>query len=187
LYESESDMDSYLKFIFPEAVSLERQRTAVVPKFFTFMCTNAEGINSYFHCLIYFEQFTVFDMLHDDDPKLDEMRRKLELRKQNKTKNRVSINSLKNGNLEPGSQSTLAESLFKRKTAQRNGVVNQSYNFNNSASKDDSNKLVMTAVQEAHGEDETIQLKLVRKISNSFMDPVKDKVIETDLPTFGRS
>lgn len=45
----------------------------MIPKFFTFMCTDSEGINSYFHCLIYYEQFSKFAILHDDDPKINEL------------------------------------------------------------------------------------------------------------------
>lgn len=30
------------------------------------MCTDGEGINSFFHCLIYYEQFSKFDIMHDD-------------------------------------------------------------------------------------------------------------------------
>lgn len=37
------------------------------------MCTDSEGINSYFHCLIFYEQFSKFAILHDDDPKIDEL------------------------------------------------------------------------------------------------------------------
>jgi len=52
-------MNSYLKFIFPQGVSVETNKENVVPKFFTFMSTDENGINAYFHCLIFFEQFTV--------------------------------------------------------------------------------------------------------------------------------
>lgn len=55
MYESESEMEKYLKFIFPEKISIERQQKSVVPKFFTFMCTDGDGNNSYFHCLTFYE------------------------------------------------------------------------------------------------------------------------------------
>ena len=32
------------------------------------MATDGEGVNTYFHCLIYYELFNKFDVLHDDDP-----------------------------------------------------------------------------------------------------------------------
>lgn len=55
MYASDQEMSSYLKFVFPSSISLERQDENVVPKFFTFMSTDDQGINAYFHCLIFYE------------------------------------------------------------------------------------------------------------------------------------
>jgi hypothetical protein len=48
-------MESYLKFVFPEKISIEQRDLNVIPKFFTFMSTDGEGSNSYFHCLVFYE------------------------------------------------------------------------------------------------------------------------------------
>lgn len=37
------------------------------PKFFTFMSTDAAGINCYYHCMIFYEQFSMNDIMHDFD------------------------------------------------------------------------------------------------------------------------
>ena len=57
-------MQSYLKFIFPAKITIEKTQAsdAVVPKFFTFMSTDSDGYNAYFHCLLFFEQFTNEDI-----------------------------------------------------------------------------------------------------------------------------
>jgi hypothetical protein len=51
------------------------------------MCTDSEGINSYFHCLIYYEQFSKFQVLHDDDSELAERLKKKTSGKQGKNAN----------------------------------------------------------------------------------------------------
>lgn len=61
-------MANYLKFVFPGMISIERSDEAVVPKFFTFMSTDENGINAYFHCLIFYEQFSMDDIKFDFDP-----------------------------------------------------------------------------------------------------------------------
>jgi hypothetical protein len=61
-------MANYLKFVFPGSISIERSDEAVVPKFFTFMSTDENGINAYFHCLIFHEQFSMDDIKFDFDP-----------------------------------------------------------------------------------------------------------------------
>ena len=38
-----------------------------MPKFFTFMSTDENGSNSYFHCLIFYEFFTQSDIISDFD------------------------------------------------------------------------------------------------------------------------
>jgi hypothetical protein len=55
MYSTPEEMEPYLKFVYPEKISIERQQKAVVPQFYTFMCTDGDGINSYFHCLIFWE------------------------------------------------------------------------------------------------------------------------------------
>ena len=89
LYQSAEEMEPYLKFIYPEMISIERNTKDVIPKFFTFMSTDVEGSNSYFHCLVYYELFTKFDVLHDDDPKIDEMIERLK----RKSKGRIGVNA----------------------------------------------------------------------------------------------
>ena len=37
------------------------------PKFFTFMSTDGEGFNSFFHCLIFYDEVHESDVLTDDD------------------------------------------------------------------------------------------------------------------------
>ena len=39
-------------------MQIHEQVSLVAPKFFTFMTTDQDGYNSYFHCLIYYERFT---------------------------------------------------------------------------------------------------------------------------------
>lgn len=55
MYELESEMENYLKFVFPSNISIEHDDQQVKPKFFTFMSTDANGINAYYHCLIFYE------------------------------------------------------------------------------------------------------------------------------------
>lgn len=55
LYRPDAEMEPYLKFVFPERISIERRVQSVVPKFYTFMSTDGDGINAYFHCLIFYE------------------------------------------------------------------------------------------------------------------------------------
>jgi len=68
-------------------VTIERERKDVIPKFFTFMCTDSEGINSYFHVLIYYEQFSKFQVVHDDDSEIVERLKKKTSGKQGKNAN----------------------------------------------------------------------------------------------------
>ena len=60
-------MRLYLKFVFPEKITIERDERSVAPKFFTFMSTDPEGVNAYFHCLIFYEQFSQYEIKHDFD------------------------------------------------------------------------------------------------------------------------
>lgn len=56
MFGSEDEQQGYLKFIFPCKVSIEHNAgQSIIPRFFTFMSTNPEGVNSYFHCLIFYE------------------------------------------------------------------------------------------------------------------------------------
>jgi hypothetical protein len=44
--------------VFPDLIDLTSgQNEQITPKFFTFMATDAEGVNSYFHCLTFSELF----------------------------------------------------------------------------------------------------------------------------------
>ena len=103
MYTDADDMRQYLKHIFPNKISIEYAvREEIIPRFFTFMCTDAEGINTYFHCLFYYEQINKFDVLHDDDPMIAETIKKLKLRALSR-KNRISssISDLFNDEEEP--------------------------------------------------------------------------------------
>ena len=55
MYDEEIEMKPYLKFVFPEKISIERSDRTVAPKYFTFMSTDGDGVNAYFHCLIFHE------------------------------------------------------------------------------------------------------------------------------------
>jgi len=61
-------MANYLKFVFSDNISIERSDNEVVPKFFTFMSTDENGSNAYFHCFIFYEQFNMDDIKYDFDP-----------------------------------------------------------------------------------------------------------------------
>ena len=92
LYGAEEEMYGYLKFIFPCKISIEHNcNQSLVPRFFTFMSTNPEGINSYYHCLIFHEQVNKFDLLHEDDESIEEVVRKLKKKHKN-PRNRISSN-----------------------------------------------------------------------------------------------
>ena len=67
LYMPDAEMEPYLKFVYPERISIERRVQSVVPKFYTFMSTDGDGINAYFHCLIFYEQFSLYDIKKDFD------------------------------------------------------------------------------------------------------------------------
>lgn len=67
LYSPQEEMEPYLKFVFPERITIERRVESVVPKFYTFMSTDGDGINAYFHCLIFYEQFSLYDIKQDFD------------------------------------------------------------------------------------------------------------------------
>ncbi len=67
LYSPQEEMEPYLKFVFPERITIERRVESVVPKFYTFMSTDGDGINAYFHCLIFYEQFSLYDIKKDFD------------------------------------------------------------------------------------------------------------------------
>lgn len=71
-------MQSYLQFVFPAQISIERQQESdiIVPKFFTFMATDSDGFTSYFHCLIFYEQFTKDEIKNDFDKVVQERARK---------------------------------------------------------------------------------------------------------------
>lgn len=68
MYSQDTEMEPYLKFVYPEKISIERQEQSVVPKFFTFMSTDGDGVNAYFHCLIFYEQFSLYEIKNDFDP-----------------------------------------------------------------------------------------------------------------------
>ena len=58
MYSEESEMVPYMKFVFPDLIDLTSgQNEQITPKFFTFMATDAEGVNTYFHCLTFSELF----------------------------------------------------------------------------------------------------------------------------------
>jgi len=86
-------MQSYLKFIFPAKITIERKEESdsVVPKFFTFMSTDCDGHNAYFHCLVFFEYFTNEDIKNDFDNVLLESRRKSVHRKHEDHRNNLNF------------------------------------------------------------------------------------------------
>ena len=69
LYEPEEESQKILPLIFPQKVDiLENPSEEVMkPKFFTFMTTDPLGVNTFTHCIIYYELFTKYDALHDDE------------------------------------------------------------------------------------------------------------------------
>ena len=58
LYEPEEEVQPFLQFVFPSHIDIVKSKSKVKPKFFTFMSTNCEGMNTYFHCLTFFEKFS---------------------------------------------------------------------------------------------------------------------------------
>jgi hypothetical protein len=67
LYQSSDDVSMFLKFVFPDKIEIKQDESDVVPKFFTFMSTDAEGMVAFFHCLIYYEKYTLNDIFNDYD------------------------------------------------------------------------------------------------------------------------
>jgi hypothetical protein len=57
----------FLKFVFPDKIEIKQDESDVVPKFFTFMSTDAEGQVAFFHCLTYYEKYTLNDIFNDYD------------------------------------------------------------------------------------------------------------------------
>lgn len=75
---------------------------AHAPKFYTFMSTDSDGFNSFFHCLIVFEEINDFDISTDFDKVTDILKQKSPNKKRDK--------SLKNEEIEhPG----LGDTIFK--------------------------------------------------------------------------
>lgn len=69
LYEPEEDSQKMLNLIFSQKVDIieSPSEEAIKPKFFTFMTTDQLGVNTFAHCIIYYELFTKYDALHDDE------------------------------------------------------------------------------------------------------------------------
>lgn len=69
LYEPEEESQKILQLIFPQKVDILESPSdeMVKPKFFTFMTTDPQGVNTFTHCIIYYELFTKYDALHDDE------------------------------------------------------------------------------------------------------------------------
>ena len=53
--------------MFPE--NIEIQYKPIEPKFYTFMSTDGGGFNSFFHCLIFYEEINEAELLYDFDVK----------------------------------------------------------------------------------------------------------------------
>lgn len=72
LYEPEEESQKILQLIFPQKVDIleSPSEEMVKPKFFTFMTTDPLGVNTFTHCIIYYELFTKYDVLHDDEDPL---------------------------------------------------------------------------------------------------------------------
>ena len=103
MYTSELEMNPYLKFVFPENISIEKQYESVVPKFFTFMSTDGDGVNSYFHCLIFHEQISKYDVLKETEQfcsksYINRMRGKTfkEIQKNSRVSHSANVTSIKN-------------------------------------------------------------------------------------------
>jgi len=67
MYQSNEEVQPFLKFVFPDKIEIKYDENDVVPKFFTFMSTDAEGMVAFFHCLIYYEKYTLNDIFNDYD------------------------------------------------------------------------------------------------------------------------
>jgi hypothetical protein len=72
LYKDPEEQRGYLKFVFPSGIQIEqRSSEAIVPRYFSTMGTDAAGINTYFHCLIYYEQYSQLDVMQFCDAEID--------------------------------------------------------------------------------------------------------------------
>ena len=77
LYQEESGVIPFLKFVFPKKISIEQSDSDVIPKYFTFMSTEGDGSVSYFHSLIFYEQITNHDIKEDFDHHAARMKNKM--------------------------------------------------------------------------------------------------------------
>lgn len=77
LYENAENVNMFLKFVFPDKIEIKQDESDVVPKFFTFMSTDAEGQVAFFHCLTFYEKYTL-DGLRSD---YDDLNQVMKLRK----------------------------------------------------------------------------------------------------------
>ncbi len=77
LYQEESGVIPFLKFVFPKQISIEQSDSDVIPKYFTFMSTEGDGSVSYFHSLIFYEQITQHDIKEDFDHHAARMKNKM--------------------------------------------------------------------------------------------------------------
>jgi hypothetical protein len=51
--------------VFPEKITTEYQ--PLEPKFYTFMSTDSSGFNSFFHCLIFYDEVNEAELAYDFD------------------------------------------------------------------------------------------------------------------------
>lgn len=91
MYSQDSEMEPYLKFVYPDKISIERQEQSSIPKFFTFMSTDGDGVNAYFHCLIFFEQFSLYEIKNDFDHVTAKHTAERRRRLRNRNASRVSL------------------------------------------------------------------------------------------------
>jgi hypothetical protein len=67
LYQEPNEEIPFLKFVFPDYITITCVVEETVPKFYTFMSTNPDGKNAFYHSLIFYEKFYAHDLKTDFD------------------------------------------------------------------------------------------------------------------------
>ena len=65
MYSVKSAVESRLNFVFPDKVRVNFTENDSIPKFFTFVGTDGDVEQQYFHTLIYYEKISKEVILHD--------------------------------------------------------------------------------------------------------------------------
>lgn len=107
-----------LQFVYPCQVTLELNAHA--PKFYTFMSTDEDGFNSFFHCLIVYEEINDLDIVSD----FDKVTNLLKQKKNQKTNKARKDEDNMVGTLEKSYRNEL-KSKYSKKTERADKLVRE--------------------------------------------------------------